>query len=235
MSRSDVLGIARTPAGLWAILAVQVALLAALTVFDFGWHGRGGTFGLREGHQILGGLLYAALCIGCIGWAIACRAWGVLGVAVLVPAVAFAWSSGRFAPRLDAAGQQNLVGMTEAQAVEALDARGAYWAGSQHDERGSALVYDGFLVFLSDERRITRVVPGPDPESSPASPPLVAAEHQDLVGMPVEAAADSLRRRGGIDAGSATDASGDFIEFNGVRLYAEGVQRVVRVTPEDGS
>ena len=225
------------PARLWALVAVELVLLAALVFIDYGWR-EPGQFGLRIDHQLLLGALYVVLGLTGVVWAVRRDAWTALAVQTVAPVAVYLWVAGLGLP-LDAADHQDLVGRTRAEAMDALGERRGRWrseTGSADDSLETVLTFDGLDVHLVDERRITRIVPGDDPVPGSEYPPLVAAEQQDVVGRPYRTGYATLLRRGGIDYGSETDASGTYDRFNGVRVYYEGEQRVRRVTPpsDDG-
>lgn len=219
------------PARLWALIAVQLAILPALAFIDYGWQGPG-QFGLRIDHQILLGLFYAGLWLTSLVWAIRRNAWQVIAVQTLAPVLLALWVQ-RPGPTLHAADEQGLIGMTREEVTEALDRRRAYWdseSRSEEDTLGSVLHARGIDLYLADERRITHIVPGEDPVPGSEYPALVAAEHQDLIGKPYRTGYETLLRRGGIDYSVGADERGTYDVFNGVRLYYDGAERVRRVT-----
>lgn len=218
--------------GLWALVAVQLAILPALVFIDYGWRGPG-QFGLRVDHQLLLGAVYVGLWIVGMVWAVRRKAWTALAVEALAPMLLVLWQT-MPGPALRAADNQDLVGKTRDEVAEMLSDRRGYWEAESVREdgaRGTVLHSHGIDVILADERRVTRLAPGRDPVPTSDGPPLVAAAHQDVVGMPYLAATDTLLARGGIAYWGEHDAIGDYIEFNGVRMYVDGEERVERVTP----
>ena len=159
-------------------------------------------------------------------WAIRTRAWVPLAIQVVAPAALFLWSMLPGLP-LNPADHQDLIGMTRDEVMETLDGR---WIGESADSLGPILLYNGLDVHLTDERRATRIVPGEDPVPGGEFPPLAAEDHQDLVGQSYMEAYRALLDRGGIQYTKEEDSTGTYDQFNGLRLYYEGVQRARAVT-----
>ena len=201
-------------------------LLAAYFFIDYGWR-EPGAFGLTVFEQLLIGLAYIGLVVGGIVWALRARAWGPLAAQALLALAALFWQLFPGIP-LDATDHQDLIGATRAEALEALDGQ---WLGERSDETGTALTFRGLDVYLTDERRVARIVASENPVPESTLPSLVAEDHQDLVGQPYQEVSRALSNRGGYSYGIETDASGTYAQFNGLRVYIEGEERVSRVVP----